>query len=437
MTTPVTLRTASDGVRLVGPEPLAPAGSVFFSFDGVTAVVDPVSDTPQLLVHDVAAAADLVADVFGDAVVRELGSTAEVSVDAPHTDESIALHRAGVLAWLNDVRPLPLDPELIALECAVHEAELPWPVSHPHGAEDPSGAVDRTVHLLRSLRTDDHGVLHRPLADLARRALPHLPVGNEELWPELALERVLLRAVQDGPDELAGSATLEWLRDLLAPRSAVHLGTSGETSASLDWPRVPRRLVPAPEESVVFSAEPGGDGAGRLIVTVAASPPPRLHPALLHPTPDMTGPAVSLAADGWPLPLATGQLTMRADGLAWVGEIAITPDAMQVVAQADDLDLDVRSAHLPWRAPDPIRDAKAMARRWAARGVAGLRLAAAVDDPGWTGMARDGLAYAARLWRGLDPALATRCRELADGGSSTGPLSVAEEWLLESGGGVR
>lgn len=429
----VALRTASDGVRLVGPDPIAPAGFVFLCFDGVTAVIDPVGDTPQLLVHDAGAAAELVADVFGDAVAEELDSADEVSVEAAGTDGAAALHRAGVLNWLNDIRPLPLDPELIALECAVSSAELPWAVSQPRGTTgDQAAVVDQMVHLLRSLRMDDHGALHRSLEDLARRALPHLPVGNHGLWPELAQERALLRAAGSTPTPPTESTAPGWLHDFLVPRSAAHLGTTAQSAASLDWPRVPRRLVPAPEESVVFWVEPAAGGAGRLIATIAASPPPRLHPALLHPAPDPTGPTVSVAAPGWPLPLATGPLTLQPDGLAWVGDIAITSDAMRVVGQADALDLDVRSAHLPWRPPDPVRDAKAMARRWAARGVAGLRLASAVSDPGWARMARDGLTYAARLWRGLDAASSDRCLRLAERGLDPAPLSVAEAWLLES-----
>lgn len=436
MSTPVPLHTAGDGVRVVGPDPIAPAGTVFFSFDGVTAVIDPVSETPQLLVHDLDAAVGLVADVFGDAVAGELDSDADVTVEAPRTHEAVALHRAGLLAWLNDIRPLPLDPELIGLESAVATADLPWaPVSPLDTTAAPAATIEGIAHLLRSLRTQDHGLTHRPLSGLARRALAHLPVGNETLWPELARERALLRA-SGSQTELAAlsPADAAWLRGLLAMQKAAHLGTAGTTTASLDWLRVPRRFVPAPEDSVVFSVEPAARGAGRLLVTVAVTPAPRLHPALLHPPPDPSGPIVSLAALGWPLPLATGQLTLQRDGRAWSGEVGITPDAMDVVAQADELVVDVRSAHLPWRAPDPVREARATARRWAARGVAGLRLATAVDDLGWAQLAGGGLAYAARLWRGLDPSAAGRCLELADGGVVRSSLSVAETWLLETGG---
>lgn len=437
MTTLVPIRTASDGVRMVGPGLAAPAGSVFFSFDGVTAVVDPVSETPQLLVHDAAAAAELVADLFGDAVAQALDSADDANLEAPGTDESIALHRAGVLAWLSEVRPLPLDPELIALESAVVNAELPWEVSPALGsAHDLPDTIDKVVHLLRALRTQAHGATHQPLLDLARRALAYLPVGNDQLWPDLARERALLRA-ENIPDVHAEPADSDWLHELLAVRQAAHLGSSTTTATSLDWPRVPRRLVPAPEDSVVFTVEPMAGGAGRLIVTIAASPSPRLHPALSHSEPDLVHPVASLSARGWPLPLATGPLALRPDGLAWVGAIDVAPDAMRVVGQADGLDLDVRSAHLPWCSPDPVRDARAMARRWAARGIAGSRLASAMDDPGWQRMAADGLTYAARLWRGHDLAASRRCLELAENGMSPTPLSVAESWLLESGTDAR
>lgn len=437
MTTLVPIRTASDGVRMVGPGVAAPAGSVFFSFDGVTAVVDPVSETPQLLVHDAAAAAELVADVFGAAVAQALDSADDANLEAPGTDESIALHRAGVLAWLSEVRPLPLDPELIALESAVVNAELPWEISPGLGsAHDLPDTVGKVVHLLRALRTQAHSATHQPLLNLARRALAYLPVGNDQLWPDLARERALLRA-DSRPDTRGEYASPDWLHELLAIRSAAHLGSSTAMATSLDWPRVPQQLVPAPEDSVVFAVESVAGGAGRLTVTIAASPSPRLHPALSHAVLDQVRPVASLSARGWPLPLATGPLALRPDGLAWVGAIDVAPDAMRVVDQADGLDLDVRSAHLPWRSPDPVRDARAMARRWAARGIAGSRLASAMDDPGWQRMAADGLSYAARLWRGHDLAASRRCLELAENGMSPTPLSVAESWLLESGTDAR
>ena len=358
MTDPLDVTTAPDGTLLVGPPPVGAAGVGLLAFPGFTALVDPMTDAPHLVVHDPEAASELITD----AGVRRL------------------LLHAGRLSWLRDTRPLPLDPDLLDLECRAARADLPW-----NDPDDPDEAA---------VTSQEQQVL----------------TGIAELSA--------LRPAADA-----------WsVGDLTVPVAA-HLGARpGTGTASLDWGRVPPTLVPSPDDSATYELIPASGGAGELRVEVAPPPPVILHPAVVHVPPNVAPLVAVLTAFGWPLPLASG--TLRADDRGRLtASIPVTPEAMMLARQAASLGVDLRAAHLPWTPPDPAREARAAARRWAARGWASLCLAAALGDRAWEAMARDALRYAARRWAGLDAAASARCTEAAEAPAPTVALSLAEIWF--------
>lgn len=352
------ISTIPDGTVLVGPPPVAAAGVGLLAFPGFTAIVDPMADAPYLVVYDVEAAADLIAD--------------------PHARR--LLLEPGRLNWLRDIRPLPLDPDLIDLEYRATRSQLPWGDGDQTDSEVPVTPEERQM-----------------LSDLAGLSS------------------------QPGADECS-------LADL-AVSAAAHLGTGARSgTTSLDWGRVPPTLVPSPDDSVTYDLTPKAGGGGELRVEVTPPPAVILHPAVLHRRRDTPTLVAALTADGWPLPLASGRLDVDDRGRL-VATIPVGPEAMLLTRQAGAIGVDLRAPHLPWTPPDATREARASARRWAARGWASLGLAAALGNRGWEAMARDALRYAARRWSGLDAAASARCADAADAPAPEIHTSLAEVWF--------
>lgn len=381
----IRIHTAADGSVILGPSssPGGPAGVGLLVFPGATAVINPLATIPHLVIHEVDAASDLVVALYGNRAGALLGQPDGSHVTAPTETAGLVQH-LGRIAWLRDVRPLPLDPQLLDLEFRASLAELPWPL-----------AADGA-----------------PLTADESRVMDDL-TGLQALGP--------------GPSESGESATLE----ALTIRAAAHLGSGPhQGTASLDWARVPDRLVPSPEDTVSFMlAEPDdpGDGTGVLTVEVLMPPATILHPAVTHPEPAPTRLLASLTVSGWPLPLASGPL-VTVDGRQR-GTIAVGPEAMALVRQARSLSVDIRAVHLPWVPPTSGRAQRAAARRWAARGWAFLVLAAWLGTPSLESMARDGLRFAQRLWAGLDDEHADQCAAAAAAPAPTIPLTLAEAWF--------
>ncbi len=416
-----------DDTITVGVPGPAPAGVAFVPLTGVTLLVDPTDPdgVPAATVYEPDQAGEIVAALYGDDAAEALDRNDSATVPLADSAARETACRLGVLRWLLDNRPLPLDNALLDLEAAVTAAELPGA-----GGEqvDTDERVATFAEMARRIRNDPGLPLADELLDLFERASIHVPRSEADaVLAAFAHERALLKARQRFGSATLTAADLAWLAAQLRPATASHLGEQDDPrAASLDWVRVPSGLLPAAEGTVTFRL-PGATGSP---VEVDVAPPPRVRP---HPAiPRLDSPQVPIVASlrsfAWPLPLASGSLQRRADG-GWSGQLPITPDALELALSAPLLDVDVRAAQVPWSSPNRRRHRESAARRWAGRGFALRRLAAFGGSPTVEESAVAALGFAARLWASSDAEAAARCRSMASA-PVLGEATLAERWLL-------
>lgn len=428
----ITVAPSPDGIITVadlsdGP---APAGFAFVPLEGVTLLVDPTATNrvPRATVYDPAAAAEVVAALYGDEAAEALERPDVVGVHLTDSPARALAWHLGVVRWLQDNRPLPVDAALLDLEAAVAKSELPGDVDDDDLADD--DRVATLTEMARRLRSDPGLPLAADLVGLFRRAAATVPRNDHDpVLAAFAHERELLDAGERFGSTLLTEADLEWLTREMNPVAANHLGeVNAPRAASIDWMRVPSAMLPAAEDSVTFRL-PGADGS-EVVVHVAAAPRARPHPAVPR-TSELPVPVVaSLRSLTWPVPLASGPLARQADG-TWLGRLPITSDALDLARSARKLDVDVRGAHVPWSAPNRRRYREAAAQRWASRGWALRRLGILRPDAEVAAAASRSLGYAARLWAPTDAVAAAKCRSLVSA-PLAGEATLAEQWLLAS-----
>lgn len=462
-----------DGTVRIGSVPLAAAYIAEVHLPGVTVLIDPSDPEPtsHAVVYEPEVAQETVATLFGTDAAEALSRGVAAAVPEIDSPELKRLTHLGWLTWLDRYRPVPLDLGLLDLERTVTRAE--FPDDEPELSEP--AQVAAVVDAARHLRENPAAPLAGKLRDLLRSAFLQLPASDADR-PEVAHERDLLQLADEWGSAAVDSADLTWLAEQLTPVPAVNLGGGHRAivgGASLDWRRVPRQLLPAPEESVWFEV-----AIDHVEVTIAAPPSARPHPAFAAPPHSALAPpshpasappshpasaapphpasaapphpafasvadlparlAASLRSSDWPLPLAEGELAFDPASGGWRGDLPIVPAAVQLAARAGALDMDVRSQALTWVAPNQRRAREAAARRWASRGLVAQRLArAGDDDPALAAAASAALRFAARLWRAAgERDRAERCVALAGAPLLAAPtrLSLAEQWLLTSRG---
>lgn len=428
----VVITEGVDGTLRLGSPAAAPAGTALVTLPGITLIVDPSrsSDVLHAVVYEPDAAATSVALLLGDAVADAVADGRQGSFLAEPTPALEEVHRLGILEWMADNRTVPLDEILLDLECAVARAALPDD-GEDAPLDDP-GRISSLATMARRLREDPSLPLCGDLLRLFRDALPSLPVTGNEPWDAaLVHERELLRV-----EDVLGSTSLTpadiaWLATLVSPPAASHLGPSEALvgTASLDWGRVPRALLPSPDASVAFTVS-----ADRVEVLVPAPTATFAHPALPRPVVQPPRVLAALRSSDWPLPLAEGVLEFDSGRRAWRGSWPIVPAAVDLARTASVLDVDVRAMGVPWSAPNRQRARVSAGYRWAARGWESRRLAAWASDPELDERGIGALHYAARHWAAAgDRDCAQRCSELAEAEMQHAKLTIAERWFLVSG----
>lgn len=416
-----------DGTVRIGAEPLAAAYIAEVHLPGLTVLVDPSDPEPvaHALVYERDLAHDTVATLFGTDAAEVVSRSAAAAVPRVDSPELERLTHLGWLTWLDRYRPVPLDVGLLNLERTVIRGE--FPDDEPELAEP--AQVAGVVAAARHLRENPGVPLAHPIRELIRTTFLHLPVADSER-PELAHERELLQVHDEWGSASLNAADLTWLAEQLTPAAAGLLGGHRAIVglASLDWRRVPRQLLPAPEDSVWFEV-----AVDHVEVTVAAPPTARPHPAFTVVAAAPARLAASLRSSDWPLPLADGHLEFDAKSGGWRGDLPIAAASVGLAARATNLDVDVRSQVLNWVAPNQGRAREAAARRWASRGLLARRLAGFGQDLGLEVAGAAALRFAARQWSAAGAReRAERCVELARRPLSAGRLSLAEQWLLSS-----
>lgn len=401
---PTTILTRdADDTIMIGPALLAPAGVALVALPGATLVVDPMDPSRRWQVRvtgTTAGAQPLVAALVGDEAAQALPGADEHGVQVPvaHSVERDELALRAVLGWLDAMSPLPLDPRLLALQALVLETEHADLLALEEATEDryadwlptllqwarrshPADSILGRVPTLLSLLSE---ALHAALALL--ESGPQAVV-SETRRAQLAQARheaeLLGQRERLGLTHLDADAALAALTSL-RPHPAMALGPGPQRQTKgvspLDWARVPRGVLATGEEAISWqvSLEP----TPQLTVVVAASASDPSCAALDtagHPASGTPPLQATLVHPDWPIPLAVVELVPRAEAAAWLGSGLLGPQAVERILQlgADTLVVDV---HVAGHARRPRLGADgwlAAATRWAARGLSGVRLAAA------------------------------------------------------------
>lgn len=434
----VLIRHIGFGAVMIGDEPVAPAGSVTLDILGATLEFDPSRPDrlPSCLVADPGMAVPVLEQLYGNALADEVLARAVQRDDAVVTCPVVRqpmlslLTRLAENRWCQRSAALPLDPALLLLEEMTLLAEL-------------RGIVDIDEDWVEELRQLLGVLMSRPDAVRAATAQPVVRALLVD-----ALEVLVTESIGVGDDhaeatgwvrlvtqEPAGrdrpTVTVGWWEQL-RPELALAAG-AGSGRSTVDWGDVPLGPLSRREGNVGWQLH-SHDGSTRITAEVASAGDGFW---LLGEVPTLPGGlCFDVLGPGWPLPIATGELTLEGDGQRWRGAVELAPQQQALLErlQGDGAGVDLRVRGVK---PGPRRDPLvAEAERWCARAVCALRLRNVVDASGLLNSAEESLAQAVELW-----GLADRTAELAatrdllelihdDAGSWTEALTVAETILV-------
>jgi len=406
------------GVIHLGRRFAAPAQEESIPLRGAIAHVDPtaVGLPVPLTITDADEAYDVLVRLYGHAVadavsrVHPEGPTATAEVS---TTGWRAVERLGLLLWLRRLSPLPLDPSALHLEImagVVACADLMDP--DDLGPDDPCEHTDALLETARFLRsTSDPSPDRDTVGDLLDVVLRHVAddprtPGDVALgaWHEvdlLEIDRTWAQGATRPP------TTPTWAMDL-SPVGATAAGTTSPSTTrrqgtdSLDWDRVPARLLDPAEGSITWIAR-SGEGSAGVAVVVRSAPSPSLHPMLraLRPPPVVADLRFRVYVPGLPFPAAEAGLARRADWDAWSGSVLLGRGAASALHRSPDLWVDVHTAGYPLPPKQGSAAVEAEAQRWTVRALAALRMAAAIPPTGEMDLrssAAMSLARARTLW---------------------------------------
>jgi hypothetical protein len=373
----VPIRLDSSGALLIGESPAAPAGVGIVLLRGAEAFIDPTApESPtHLAVHDVDEAADVVAQLHGNAAARAAARVAAggptETVASESTADTAAVIELGLLRWLDTTSPDRLSAGLLDLQRGVAAATAGDLLAEAEAEAAERGSIrwaGLAVDVARRLR-DRRAAAPSGLAALLGRAVPALfevlPM-NHPRYDDLLHEEEVARALT----ALGEGVRLDWSELELLPgvgeravSAAAHLGEDDVGSfASVDWHQVPRGLLDTAEGTVSWTLRAGAQPH----VTVAARAAPRARRD--------AGLAFRLYGGVWPVPIAFGPMALSADGTAFTG------DAPVVGTPEEPLTMDIcaaQDARPPRLGVDAVN---ARANRWAVRAVTALRLAGPAPD---------------------------------------------------------
>lgn len=390
---------------VVGEDPGAAAGLVVLPVKGGTFVVDPINPRgPGQLRLQGPFDLELVETLFGTAVAAAV----DVRLDPPEravvamaqSHERRILGRLGALRWLQRASPLALDDRLLRVEGLLLEASIADVLDVDEGSEslhDWAPSLVAWAH--RCVSPDLREPVSPEFLDLVADGLAEDSAGSPwspesadhsgqdaEARAELAayLRAGLARARADAPDAPGlPCAPIDALRP--QTRAATTSSRNGQLhgSATVDWARVPRGLTLQIEDGASWRVDttPGNAHVSVVVTAPTADPTLRLLDVAGQPGRSGVTPALqaTLTHPEWMLPLAVVELTLRPETDCWLGVEALGPAVLELIADLDPTAFHM-DLHVPGAGRRPRNGAAAsidQATRWAVRGVASVRLAAA------------------------------------------------------------
>ena len=443
----IVIEALGGGPVQIGAGGPAPAGNVTLPLETVVVAVNPAEpeEAPCCLVADVEVSREELADLYGHAVAGLAsqaagwdgpGRVGKLPLAPDDEDMSEAVVRLGVVRWLQEWSPLPLDWRLLRLEELTLVASL---TGHLADEPDPLPELAKLCRYFHNHRDEDNftplvGLLGDALEQVANQA----PMtGDSGDWA-----RQLLATWPIGEDTAPSGRLDAELIDRFRPEFALAAGAEEwgalVESVTVDWEQVPRGWVGTDENNARWVLDLDVDGAAHCAVAVDGPQEVRWFGGLPWGREPGEGDRLGfdLLSGAIPEPVLSGQLDYDPQARSWGG--SVTGTAAQTVRLHRDRDADagmslrVRHDTTRLNVPEPA----AVARRWSVRGVSALRLLTAADDLDLRAGAVAALTEAIACWevagRKRD---AEACRGLlrtvgSDEWTNWVGLTVAERWLL-------
>lgn len=398
----VLIRHIGFGAVMIGEEPVAPAGAVTLDILGATLDFDPSRPDrlPSCLVAEPDMAVPVLEQIFGNTLAtgvldRALERNDEVvSCPVVRQPSLELLTRLAEVRWCQRYAALSLDPGLLLLEELTLLATLRGILDI-----DESWVVE-LFQLLEALMTRPKAV-HAAVAQPAVKALliDSLDILVGELSP-LSTDHgkaiAWSRAFEEDASPAAGPVTVPELLEQLRPELALAAGAPPTAGTStVDWRDIPLGLLSRREDNVRWQVEQG-DGWGRITATVQGAGDVF---RLLGEAPTLPGGiCFDVLSAKWPLPIASGKLSLEHDGRQWSGAVDLSAGQAALLRRltqdAPCLEVRVRGVSPEQRGDQRVAEAE----RWCARAVNALRLRNILAPKELLGSAEGALEHAAILW---------------------------------------
>ena len=443
----IVIEALGGGPVQVGTGGPAPAGNVTLPLETVVVAVNPAEpeEAPCCLVADVEVSREELADLYGGATAGLAvqaagwdgpGRVGKLPLAPDDEDMAEAVARLGVVRWLQEWSPLPLDWRLLRLE------ELTLVTSLTGHLADEPDRLPELAELCRyfhdHLDEENFAPLTGLLGDALEQVANRSPLsGDSGDWARRLL------ATWPAGEETAPPGWLDAeLIDRFRPEFALAAGAEGwETlveSVTVDWEQVPRGWVGTDENNARWVLDLDVDGVVHCVVVVDGPQEVRWFggvPWGREPgEDDRLG--FDLFSGDAPEPVLSGQLGYDPRASGWVGSATGTAAQAARLRQGRDAgagtSLRVHRDTILRETPEPA----AAARRWSVRGVSALRILTAADDRDLRAGAVAALTEAVACWEAAGRKRdAEACRGLlrkVDSGEWKDwvGLTVAERWLL-------
>ena len=444
----IVIEALGGGPVQVGTGGPAPAGNVTLPLRTVVVVVNPAEpeEAPCCLVADVDESQEELADLYGGATAGLASRAAEwdgpgrvgkLPLVPDDEDMAEAVARLGVVRWLQEWSPLPLDWRLLRLE------ELTLVTSLTGRLADEPDWLPELAELCRyfhdHLDEEEFAPLTGLLGDALEQVANRFPLSGESGdWA-----RQLLATWPPGEETTPPGRVDTQLIDRFTPELALAAGAEGwgtlVESVTVDWEQLPRGWVATGENNARWVLDL--DVEGKVHCAVAVDGPQEVRwfggvPWGREPGEDERL-GFDLFSGDTPEPVLSGQLGYDPRTRGWVG--SVTGTAAQTVKLKQGREAGAGTSLRVCRDTtlrETLAPVVAAARRWSVRGVSALRLLTAVDDRDLRAGAAAALTEAVSCWEAAGRKReAEACRGLLRKvGSGEWKdwvcLTVAERWLL-------
>lgn len=444
----IVIEALGGGPVQVGTGGPAPAGNVTLPLRTVVVVVNPAEpeEAPCCLVADVDESQEELADLYGGATAGLAsraagwdgpGRVGKLPLAPDDEDMAEAVARLGVVRWLQEWSPLPLDWRLLRLE------ELTLVTSLTGRLADEPDRLPELAELCRyfhdHLDEEEFAPLTGLLGDALEQVANRFPLSGESGdWA-----RQLLAIWPPGEEAASpGRLDVEFI-DRFTPELALAAGPEGwgklVESATVDWEQLPRGWVATGENNARWVLDL--DVEGKIHCAVAVDGPQEVRwfggvswGRELNED-DRLG--FDLFSGDAPEPVLSGELGYDPRTRGWAGSVTGTAAQTARLKQGRKAGA---GRSLRVRRDTTLRETlapvAAAARRWSVRGVSALRLLTAADDRDLRAGAVAALTEAVSCWETAGwKRDAEACRGLLRKVGSGEwknwvDLTVAEQWLL-------